>query len=497
MSPSRIPPTRTALLVLPALGILLVLLALNLGPTSIASVPAASTTAAGGSPAPPGSPAGTALRSADPNASPSHPAPIPCEPPPAELPPAAAPVATPAVEADDMAILFTSHLYSHSVDGSLAAMDHEAGEWEVGLWHVAAGTNEVRLLLAPTGGMVLPLAMSTDGVQAVVWWLPRRTSADEPACTGGIYLISTSEGSSELIVSGDWSLTPEESQDPNIVATWHDLSMESYIRRDYLLPEVAFSSNGRYISLVEGTDITIYGRDPVHQRHQHTGECGAWAWSPTGAVFVAGCEDMTSAWLVHVGGGYQPESIPLPAPEHPDLPRDWEVASVAAIGLTHDRQIRVARFYGFPTGCMTADCTIPDPAWAVTTLDPASRAMVVAHAKDDFMVEPDLVGWDTRLSPDASWIYAEEYAPRRARAIDILTRDVHLVRRVLGPAGTAVEGSLLFGRRLEEDRRRVVVTALDRNGMSRDVATIELPDGAVADNRVILTAGLVITVPSR
>ena len=354
-------------------------------------------------------------------------------------------------------MLFTSYLYERVRGDSLAITGG------VGLWHVKAGTETARLLLDATDGMVLPLAISPNGDKAVVWWLPERRDEAEPPCDDGIYRLSLADGSSRLLASGDWSQSDEN--DP---------------------PTAAFSANGRFLSLVDSTGIRLYKSGGRLQR-QHDGPCHDWAWAPSGAVFVAGCEDMTSAWLVRAGGGYAPESYALPLPKDLDLPSWWQGPG-RMIGLTRDRDIRVVRFYGFATGCESPGCVIPPPAWAATTLDPATRNQTLETKIVDFIV------WDARLSPDATWVY-DRYPGNGARVVNVESGEVIRVRSLGTPVGGSINRSLLFGSRLDRASRSVLVSSLDRTGTTREVATITWPElEHPTEYPVILVDGLQVTV---
>jgi hypothetical protein len=189
LSPMR---TRPLLLAFGAIAFGALLVGLSLGlsmgsrsPTSaLTPTPAPSAVASAPSAAPTRSPASPPARTPAP-----APTQIPCELP-AALPPVAAPAPAlaPVIEGGDaVSMLFTSHL-AHRVFGYdfTVISDDPDGDWAVGLWFVAAGSHEARLLAAPPDGMVLPLALSPDGTVAAIWWLPARRSVAEAACEGGI-----------------------------------------------------------------------------------------------------------------------------------------------------------------------------------------------------------------------------------------------------------------------------------------------------------------------
>jgi hypothetical protein len=142
---------------------------------------------------------------------------------------------------------------------------------------------------------------------------------------------------------------------------------------------------------------------------------------------------MTSAWYVNMDEGESPERFALPLPEGEGLTSGWEQERAATIGITRDGRVRLARFYGFATGCETRDCSIPSPAWSLTTIDPVTLGTASQSSEVGFLVDADSSYWDTRLSPDATWIYARLYEPDGASAIRIGTGEIRAAPRIQVP----------------------------------------------------------------
>ena len=426
-------------------------------------------------------------------------APDPTCPLPAQLPAPDQPVAVPSVENGNIAMVFTSHLDRQKTGGALEARDETdvaGADWEAGLWYVAAGHDDARLLLAPTGGMVLPLALSQDAANVALWWLPERRGKGEPVCLGGIYVVSTADGKSRLIASGDWALPDNAGKD--IVAApgstlWSDPFTDKSEPRDYQLPAVSFSTDGQNVAIVDGESISIYGPDAeLGVARHHIGSCSDWAWSPMGTTFVAGCEAMTSAWVVDAAEGFGLDTIALPVPQGTDRPRHWEVPSAATIGITASGQVRVARFYGVATGCEVPGCTLPPLSWSVTTIDLATGESVSKSAVTDFIAAGGSSYWDTRLSANASWVYARTN-DGHARAIDVASGAVAPAPFIDGAGQSLQSGRLFYIERSEHDP--VLIASIGRSGEPRGAATLRLPAGATARSGLLLVAGLLVTLP--
>ena len=115
----------------------------------------------------------------------------------------------------------------------------------------------------------------------------------------------------------------------------------------------------------------------------------------------------------------------------------------------------------------------------------------------DFLIDVDNSYWDTRLAPDASWIYARPSTPRGALSIHVGTGEVASTRRLGTPAGSSINGSLLFGVRLDRETGRQLVTSINRSGTTRQVATIGWPElGRATEFPVIAVIGIQVTVPT-
>ena len=388
---------------------------------------------------------------------------------------------SPAVNATDVSMVFASFLYRGGLGGSVVR-DDPHGDWAMGLWLARPG-GDVRLLAAPEGGMVVPLALSPDGGTAAVWWIEERRTMSEPACDGGIYLLSTVTGESRRMAHGDWTVDPSEADQ----ATWVDPEPALGASRAYRLPHVSFSSDGADVALIDGLTITIndIGLAGVPQVHQ--GACPVWAWSPSGAVFVGGCEDMTSAWVVDRDEGVV-DSYPIPRP--PARLDGWESFQGSNIGVTAGGAVRVVRFFGFPTGCETPDCVIPSPAYGVTTIDRPSGAASFRSVDVPFIVNVSFEGHPTRLAADGSWVYAELYSGG-ARTIRLSSGGISSAKRIGRSVGSALDGSALYGSRIDEAAYRVVVWSVDRFGTRREVGSISWPESTVFGNVVISVVGLI------
>src|SRR5204862_7416011 len=145
-----------------------------------------------------------------------------------------------------------------------------------------------RLLVAPEGGIVLPLALSPEADEAVVWWLPERRGRDEPACESGIYAMATDGSASHLLTHADWS---EASVDPPTAPTWTDPDEGRFGgARSYVLPKVSFSANAKLVAIATDLDIKVVVVDEPGVVVEHVGSCPRSQWAGIGATFVAGCD---------------------------------------------------------------------------------------------------------------------------------------------------------------------------------------------------------------
>jgi hypothetical protein len=487
-----------------ALGLIGLLVGLALRPGSSStpsSPPGAASLGAVSSAAP------TPFRSAGPDVSPSEPPGSPLGPCrlPVELPVPEAPIAAPRTEGRNVAMLFTSYLYERSPEGRLFAQDSDA---KYGLWFAPPRAAEARLLVATDGGVVLPLGLSSSGDTAAVWYLPEWRAWGEPTCLGGIYLLSTADGTGRLVLERDWRVVLDDSSPgrPNdrVGQFWPAGQTETHETVVHRLPEASFSADGRSVALVDRDLITVIGPGKVPRMETHAGECSSWGWSPSGATFVAGCEEMTSAWTIDVGQGFGEEFYPLPLPKL-DAFRNWEQWPAAAIGFLPSGEIRLVRFYGFATGCEgppegQPPCFIPRPAWSATTIEPISGQMRSRVTEVEFLVDVDEVGRDARLSADGSWVYirtSRSYSatstPARARTISPGSGEIVEIQRLGEPVGRSFDGRLLFETRADREQDLVLVRSLNRTGAIRQVGTIAWPEGVDADTAIIRTFGLVVS----
>jgi len=426
---------------------------------------------------------------------------------PEHLPTPPVTVAAPRVTAPKVGIVFTSYLYERSPGGRLFAQDSDA---RYGLWYASPGATEATLLVAAEGGVVLPLGLSPAGDNAAVWYLPELRDWDEPPCQGGIYLMSTLDGTSRLLLGRDWREVLDETSPGRPTDTvglfWpagQTPSNETVVHR---LPEASFSADGRSVALVERDAITVIGPDADAPARRHDGQCSTWAWSSSGAIFGAGCEQMTSAWTINVGKGYGEEFYPLPLPERDRLPRGWEQWPAATIAFLPGGDIRLVRFYGFATGCEgppgpdQPPCSIPRPAWSSTTIEPISGRSRSRVTEVEFLVDVDEVGRDARLSADGSWVYirtSRSYSatssPAKARTISLGSGEIVEIQRLGDPVGASIDGRLLFDTRADRQQDLVVVRSLDRTGTIREVGSIAWPEGVDADAAIIRTIGLAVS----
>ena len=451
------------------------------GPTSPAASPIAQAT-------PEPTPRPSPLRPPGPNEYPPSLSSGPCEPP-ETLPRPREPDAAPVVHTDDAAVLFSSFLYRRTADGKLKVQYQRFQNFEIGLWYAPPGTHgEARLLAETDRGAVAPLALAPQGDVAAVWWLPDQRWPPEDDCISGIYLLSLATGDSRLIATGAWWHGGADADEGPVV-------MDEYVAaRDYRPPRVSFSSDGRFVALAQHTRIAIYRVASAKIKASHVGACQDWAWSSTGATFVAGCERMTSAWVVHLRRDLE-RSVALPSPVPLTSRRALtEIPGSATIGVTLHGKVRAVRFYGSPSGCDSPGCAPPGPAYTVTTVDPETTTATTNLVETDFFTRAH-----TRLSPDARWIYAPDMSGQiPARLIDTPRGDVDVVRRFGRVIGASAADSVLFGRRKDRPSWRVLVTTLSRSGGTGVIATISWAVGSRprSPDRVIPTWGLVVATPA-
>jgi hypothetical protein len=337
--------------------------------------------------------------------------------------------------------------------------------------------------------MVIPLAISPSGDLAAVWWWPERRGVAEVGCRQGIYVVSTTGAGSRLVASGDWRVSEDED------STWSDPTDHRSSSLRFRLPKASFSPVGDHLAIVDGDVIDVYmGAFLDHPLH-HVGACPQWAWAAAEARFVAGCEDMTSAWMVEgvcCDGGLGARSLPIPAPPLPDDFFDgWEQASGRAIGFTDEGDLRITRIYGFGTGCEGSPCNIPSPAWAVTTIDRETHKAVHAVHETDILFDGE-----ARLSADASWLYGVFYGALDAvgMTIEIDTGVIRTVPLLGNVSGAAPDGSTMFGW-VDDESPNMVVHALTPRSMT-DLATIRWPSPAVTHTNWIPVIGLWVAAPA-
>jgi len=488
--------TRAGVLFVLMLAVALPVMGIAFRPTAAPPSPSASPASTGqlalGSATPAASGVGVTLL-----ATPGPTARAACELP-ASLPAAPAPIATPIVGPRAVAMLFTSYLYDRLTDGPLIARDsttrRSVATWAVGLWFAAPGNAPPRLLAAPEGGVVLPLALSPAGDQAVVWWLPERRGRDEPTCESGIYAMATDGSESHLLVRGDWSVT---SVDPPTTPTWTDPDEGRFGGpRSYILPKVSFSANEKLVAIATDLDIKVVQVDEPGVTLEHVGSCPQSHWAATGATFVAGCEGMTSAWLVDANDGISNRNLALPQPDLAVAVPNSE--SARAIGFDRVGRIVVVRFYGLAIGCEADPCRIPPRGYTFSTIDPKTGRMSSRGAVADFLVgsSGDESAW---LASNAAWVYA--LVDSRAvgdsptsRVIDFATGTVRTGIWLGALVGSSADGRLLYGMYQDVTTRRVVVQSLDATGSTRDVVAITSAP-ALAAHADLDVWGLVVALP--
>jgi hypothetical protein len=450
-------------------AVVVVVVSSGLGPTAPSSTPGASPT--GLQPTP-------AASAEAPSATPGQSAPVTgdaCQLP-AALPSPATPAAAPTVSTATAALAFTSYLYS-SDGGKVVARDVEGGgDWAVGLWYVPQGAAEARLLVAPEDGMVLPLALAPAGDVVAAWWLPERRAPQDPACTSGIYLIPVDGSPSQLVTSGDWSVNFEEATN----VTWVDRTVGPGAPRTFLLPTASFSADGQFLQLHEPDGITIHDRTGA-QIGSREGTCPTVNWSPTGAAFAAGCDEFANAWLFDALAR-SGRDLAIPVPPKKLVDPGWEWASAQGIAWPSPDKLVTVRFYGYPTGCEVPGCTIPPPAYAVTTIDTTTGA--AKSISDELEFEAD----STRLSADGGWVYAQTWE-QPAWVMQLPFGALAQIKRPGTLVGPAADGRVLFASRAQADNS-VRVFAIDPAGATHPVSTIAWPVGTTTSNPVIWLGGL-------
>lgn len=452
-------------------AVVVVLATSGLGPTAVVATPtpgAASTTLpTAGSTEGVASPAATAATSDS------------CVLP-AALPTPGPQDAAPSISTSSAALVFSSYLLARDANG-IVARDETKGSWAVGLWFVAKDTGEARLLAAPEDGMVLPLAIAPQADVVAAWWLPEHRASNEEACISGIYLVPVDGGPSVLVASGDWSVDRDGIDE----VTWTDPTFGAGAPRSFLLPDASFSADGQFLALHEKDGITIHDRTGA-QLGSRTGACAAVSWSATGARFVAGCDEFASAWLFDATARARLE-LPIPLPPESKVKSGWEWAGARSIAWLDTERIETVRFYGYPTGCEVPGCTIPPPAYAVTTVDTATGAGKSIADELAFMADT------SRLSRDGSWVYAQTWE-QPGWTMELPFGALAQVKRPGSITNGAADGSLLFSTRVLSDDS-VRVFSIDPAGATHAVATIAWPAGTTRRYPVIWVGGLSATVP--
>ena len=237
-------------------------------------------------------------------------------------------------------------------------------------------------------------------------------------------------------------------------------------------------------------EILIFGPEG-RLRQRHPGECSDWAWSPVRTEFVAGCEGMTSAWLVMER--FQTQQFALPLPEHALAAAGWHRSAAATIGFTADGDVRLVRFYGDAVD----GGFFESPAYSVTTIDRDTLDSRSTTRPVGWLVATDSWEFDTRLAGNGSWVYVNVASDgSKARAIQLQSGEIKTVRGLRARGVTTPNGAHLFGFRADEASGRVTITSIDSSGATRDVGTIDWPDGATFDDPVILTLGLSVAMPT-
>ncbi|HEX8024675.1 MAG TPA: hypothetical protein VF484_00575, partial [Candidatus Limnocylindrales bacterium] len=303
----------------------------------------------------------------------------------------------------------------------------------------------------------------------------------------GIYVVATDGSGSVLLLGGDWSTAPGEQVQP----TWTDPQQHDAPARSYYLPQVSFSPDGDYLAVVTNTTIDLGTTAGLDGASHHVGACPRWAWSAgDGSAFVAGCDQLTTAWYVDVANGpITGQSVALPQPNLDIAVPGWESIGAGSIGIDGDGQIVVARFYGLPVGCEDNPCQIPSPAWTVSTIDPAGGKTTSRGAVSDFLVGSEVLDHGL-LAPHGDWLYAD-IDGGRARTIRLSDGTVTKTSSIGRIAGASRDGSLLYGSLPDDATGHVRVSSIDALGGRHLVTTIEWPAGGVAGALAIGVFGLV------
>lgn len=491
----RLPPARSSVMVLLVPGVIAaaIAVAVTWSPGPVASVPSAS----------PGG-ATSLSASGQPTAAPASPTAWPYPPLPiatqrscilpTSLPTPEAPIATPAVSSNGVSLLFSSPLYARGRNGALEALDDPENGWAIGLWYQETDTQTPRLLAASMFGMVMPLALSPSGAFAAVWWLPDRRPTSEPDCDSGIYLLSTRTGESHLVVEGNWTdvQSAEDVADEVGGVLWNDPTTGRGTAHPYRLPEASFSADDHFLTLVDRSQISIYENDASSPRWTHAGACPNWAWSPVGAEFVAGCDDMTTAWIVDAS---EPNvrSLALPWLATQARATGWGDTAASAIGLNRDSSIRLVGFFGFATECV-ASSPCPKPAYTIVTVDPVTSTAATRSATLDFLVE-QTVGYSPKFSADASWVYIEGFTREGRLGAATLHATTGGLTAAVPPeafVGAAWDGTALFGSRTDDAVGDVVITSLNAAGRTSRLGTIHWAAGATGSTPTIGVIGLTV-----
>jgi hypothetical protein len=353
-------------------------------------------------------------------------------------------------------LIFAAPVFFGSSDQGLRA-DSRGNQ---AIWFRQAGDADVRLLATNLDGRVVPIALSPDGQVAAVWWLPEDRTEDDLPCTQGVYLLSTDGGSSRLVASGD--------------ASWVDSDGE--VR--YRIPEAGFSSDGRWLAVVARERITIVDVEAEEPPIQHVGSCQSWAWEPAKAWFVAGCDDMTTAWAVAPYAANGAGSIALPLPSGGGFSCADNSPWGQSIGLTKAGGIRVVRFFANPAG----SCSDGAMRYAVTTWtwpNWTTRWGIVDFALDGGFDDAGQYTLTTRLSAGATWVYAAYVLnpPNNARVVNLATGEVRSIARIGEPVGAPADSKAMYAARANADNRSVIIWSLSGAGVRRQVATIAWPEG--------------------
>lgn len=489
VAPNRSQNDLIALAVLGIVGVLFLATYRPLPAEPVSTADASQAAVTSGSEIPGPSPTRPLLPNPTPRVTP-RPTQAPCVLP-ESLPSSGVTAAIPKIEGKVGSILFASPTYLTGAPSPIAA-DTSGFGWNMGLWFVPRPGAAPTLVLSAGPGMVYPLALSPNGRMAAVWWWPERRGATEAPCEQGIYTIDLAQPTeSRLVERGDWA---ERASDEGSERSWLDTSPHFSGPLEFSFPDVRFSADGSYVAVAEGDRIVIHNSMFPADMTSHVGVCPTWSWGPTDDRFVAGCEDMTSAWTVKVtccDAGLDTRSLPIPSPPPARFSDDWEVDSNRAIGFTKDGDIRVARAYGFATGCEgEGECHIPPPAWSTTTIDWDTGSAV--HEGDEVTF---LFDTETRLSAAAGWFYGTSYDESfGAVTVEFSTGTVRHLPPLGIYAGSAADGSAIYGL-VNPDRGPWVIQSLSVRSMV-EAATIRWPDGAVAQTEQIPVLGLWVGAPT-